>query len=119
MLASRRRPAVRDALTALRDDRGSSLLEIVLMTALLLVVMAMLQQALVSTQRVITEGTERATTTDQLTTALKQIERQVRSGNLFYDPEDEGMALRIYTQSNADVNRANYPTGSRCVQWQI
>lgn len=44
---------------------------------------------------------------------LMQIDRFVRSGNLFYDPassETPGMSVLVYTQANGD---------RQCVEWQV
>ncbi len=61
----------------------------------------------------------RAISNDQARLGIEQIDRQVRSGNLLYDPATEnnaalgispGLGLRIYTQSNSV---------QRCRQWRI
>ncbi len=62
---------------------------------------------------------------DQARLAVEELDREIRSGNLLYDPSIEsgpagsdvvsGMALRVYTQTNADTR----DPGNRCVQWRI
>jgi len=44
--------------------------------------------------------------------ALAQMDRQIRSGNVLYDPATEvlPLSMRVYTQANGD---------ERCVQWQV
>jgi hypothetical protein len=71
-------------------------------------------------QNSVVRADTRSRTSDQLRLAAVELDRQVRSGNVVYDPAAEtgpdivaNMSLRIYTQ-------ADYPTaGSRCVQWKI
>jgi len=57
----------------------------------------------------------RADAVAQAKLAVAQMDRQVRSGNVLYDPAGEAalgfpMSMRIYTQANAE---------EKCVQWQI
>ena len=56
---------------------------------------------------------------DQARLGVQQLDRQIRSGNLIYNPAAEndsangiqpGLSLRVYTQSNSV---------QRCVQWRI
>jgi type II secretory pathway pseudopilin PulG len=107
-----------------RREEGFTLLELVFTSALLLVVAAIFQQLLISTQTAVQRELDRSETTDAVGLAMFQIERQVRSGNLFYDPSLDsdpangivpGMSLRVYTQANASTSA--YP--NRCVQWRI
>ena len=101
-------------------------------SALMLLVMAICLMFLVSIQT--TENTDqlRSQANDQARQAVEQIDREVRSGNLLYDPASEpvnsagpscspitvpaddciatGYSLRVYTQANG-----NY----RCVQWRV
>jgi type II secretory pathway component PulJ len=91
----------------------------VLTTAVLSVVMVMTSAFLVSAQRTVTAADTRANNTDQARLGAQQLDRQIRSGNLIYNPALEndpangiypGLALRVYTQSNSI---------QRCVQWRI
>ena len=68
---------------------------------------------MVQTQTADTVG--RADAVQQAKLAVAQMDRQVRSGNVLYDPTGEAalgypMSMRIYTQANGD---------EKCVQWQI
>lgn len=107
-----------------RREHGLTLLEVVFTSALLLVVAAIFHQVLISTQAAVQKELDRSDTNDAVRLAMFQIERQVRSGNLFYDPSLDndptngvvpGMSLRVYTQANASTSA--YP--NRCVQWRI
>ncbi|MGH9267201.1 MAG: prepilin-type N-terminal cleavage/methylation domain-containing protein [Acidimicrobiales bacterium] len=102
----RRRPA--------RSDAGLTLVETMISLAILSVAVALMVAVLVSVQGVVNRTSDRSTSNDQARAALQQLDRQVRSGNVFYDPTDGGMNIRIYTQVNA-------PTagGARCMQWQV
>ncbi len=48
--------------------------------------------------------------------ALQQMDRQIRSGNVFYDPNNVTdpdylpMSMRVYTQANGE---------QKCIQWQV
>jgi len=62
--------------------------------------------------------------TDEARIALQQLDREIRSGNVLYDPVAEidpagdivpSMALRIYTQADAP----NRNPGNQCAQWRI
>lgn len=101
-------------------------------SSLMLVVMAICLSFLVSVQR--TENTDqlRSQANDQARQAVQQIDREVRSGNLLYNPVTEpansagtscspatvpadnciaqGYSLRVYTQANGDY---------RCAQWRV
>ena len=107
-----------------RREHGLTLLEVVFASALLLVVAAIFHRVLISTQAAVQRELDRSDTNDAVRLAMFQIERQVRSGNLFYDPNLDsdpangivpGMSLRVYTQANASTSA--YP--NRCVQWRI
>lgn len=63
-----------------------------------------------SVQRSVIRADNRNETNDQARLAVEQLDRQIRSGNLLYDPENGGFSLRVYTQANGT---------QRCVQWRI
>src|SRR5258708_8346460 len=61
---------------------------------------------------------------DEARLALAQLDREIRSGNVLYDPMTEsnvsgdivpGMSLRVYTQADAP----NRNPGNQCSQWRI
>jgi type II secretory pathway component PulJ len=101
-----------------------TLLEVMFTGSILVVVLGIIGSFLVSAQKAVQQETSRSDTNDALRLATYQIERQVRSGNLFYDPALDndpangilpGMSLRVYTQANGSTNA--YP--NRCVQWRV
>jgi type II secretory pathway component PulJ len=102
-----------------------TLLELMVTVALLSVVVGIFLSVLVSVQNHVAREERRSRANDQVRLAIQQLDREVRSGNVFRDPAAEpnnaglgqvggGMGLRIYTQANADTRG-----GSRCVQWRI
>jgi prepilin-type N-terminal cleavage/methylation domain-containing protein len=106
-------------------DEGMTLVELMVTVALLSVVVGIFLSVLVSVQNTVAREERRQRANDQVRLAIQQLDREVRSGNVFRDPAAEpsnpsvgqvggGMGLRIYTQANADTRG-----GSRCVQWRI
>jgi prepilin-type N-terminal cleavage/methylation domain-containing protein len=118
---------IRERLRALHSERGMTLLETLISTALLGIVVTIFLNVLVTVQSGLGRQTDRSQDNDQARLAVENLDREIRSGNLLYDPalEDdtapagsdiaEGMSLRIYTQSNANTR----DPGNRCVQWRI
>lgn len=100
-------------------EGGFTAIEVVMTTAVLSIVMAMSMAFLVSAQRTVTIADTRSNNVDQARLGVQQLDRQIRSGNLIYNPASEndsangiqpGLSLRVYTQSNSL---------QRCVQWRI
>ena len=115
-MAPERRPA---------GETGMTLVEVMWTVALLLVVVGIFLSVLASVQSTVARQERRSRANDRVRLAVQQLDREVRSGNVFRDPAAEptnpglgqvggGMGLRIYTQANADTRG-----GSRCVQWRI
>jgi len=87
---------------------------------LLSVVLTAVLATLVSIQNTENKVNIRKQSEDQVRLAVEQIDRQVRSGNVLYDPAAEGtnagssiaagFSMRIYTQANGV---------QRCVQWRV
>jgi type II secretory pathway pseudopilin PulG len=106
----------------LRDDRGITLVEVVVSMALMSLVLLVFTTTMSSVQRAAVEQEVRTRLVDDARLALQSIERQVRSGNVLYDPSSEtdpygssaGYMFRIYTQANAP----SLP-GYRCALWLI
>lgn len=106
------------------DEAGTSLIEVLVTSVILGIALMIIYQVLGSVQTAVSSELTRSETNDTMRLAVHQIERQVRSGNLFYDPSVDndpangiypGMTLRIYTQADGSV--VAYP--NRCVQWRI
>jgi type II secretory pathway component PulJ len=95
-----------------------TLLELMIAIALLGIVVPVLVTTLVSVQTGVGREQDRSLTNDQARLAIEQLDKEIRSGNLLYDPKDETpayMSLRVYTQTNASTRTP----GNRCVQWRI
>lgn len=104
----------------LREDRGFTLVELVVAMSLFMTVMVVFYGSLVAIQRAASGEEKRSANNDQARLAIEQIDREIRSANYIYNPASEsepGQILRIYTQTNANT-RMPAP-GYQCVQWQI
>ena len=118
---SRRRLA--DLRARLARDDGYTLVEIAIAVALLGVVIGMVLIFLTRAQADLQIQVSRSTSNDQVRLAAQSIDREIRSGDVFYDPASENytqgdvvpsMSLRVLSEANA----ATRP-GKRCVQWRI
>jgi prepilin-type N-terminal cleavage/methylation domain-containing protein len=108
------------------DQRGMTLVELMVATMILGIVMIVVSSVFASIERSIVLQNNLSTTLDQGRLALEQLDRELRSGNVLYDPATEnagttscsgcvaGYTLRIYTQSNASSS-----AGYRCELWKI
>lgn len=110
--------AMREMLRGLRDhERGMTLVELLVAMMILGIAMAIFGTTLASVQRGVMEQDRFSQANDQARLALQQLDREMRSGNVLYDPASESdpyYMMRIYTQTNADT-RGSYS----CVQWRI
>ena len=110
-----------------RDERGMSLVELMVSVALMTIVAVIFTTVLLSIQQAVIRQQARSEINDQARLALEQMDREIRSGNVLYDPADESPAtcagkdcepfysLRVYTQANAPTR---IPP-QQCVQWVI
>ena len=110
-----------------RDERGMTLAELLVAMSILTIVLAIFATLFASVQKVEAREENKSMSNDQGRLAVEAIDRQVRSGNLFYDPANEptlaglpsssvGYAFRVYTQA---LSNAVTPNGARCVQWRL
>ena len=95
-----------------RSDAGTTLVELIISMTIFSLALAMVYGVLITVQRQTKDATSRADSVGNARLALQQIDRQVRSGNVLYNPASESLPLsmRVYTQANGD---------QRCVQWQV
>ena len=112
--------------SGLRDERGITLVEVLVATAILGVVMLVFTSTLGSMQQAVVAEDVRTRLNDQARLALADLDRQVRSGNLLYDPDDEvgtvepfdvtaaGYMFRVYTQTK--FRDTDEP---RCALWLV
>ena len=98
-----------------------TLVEMVVAMAILSIVMVVFLSTLTSIQRASVNEDSRSRNVDQVRLAMQSIDRQVRSGNLLYNPNTAygtpplpvDYTLLIYTQSNLPT------VGAACVLWTI
>ncbi len=113
---------IRDRLTG---EAGLTLAELVVAISMLGVVMLIVTSTLASVQNVVVRENARSELNNNARLALQTIDRNVRSGNLLYDPAAElgndpydalatGYMLRVYTQAK------HQPVDDpRCALWLI
>lgn len=103
-----------------------TLVELLVSMTIFSLAIAVVYSAVILTMQWSRETQQSADAVAELRLALAQIDRQVRSGNVLFSPEDEdiaiptcldggpgsdaGTCMRIFTQSNGD---------EKCVQWRI
>jgi type II secretory pathway pseudopilin PulG len=100
------------------SDGGWTFVEVSIVVGLMGLVAAALISFLTASQTTFGQQVSRSMSNDELRLAVQSIDREVRSGNVIYDPAGEswsteiasGMSLRVYSQTNGDP---------RCVQWRI
>lgn len=109
----------------METEEGFTLVEMIIAMGILSLVLVVFFGTLVAIQGAVARQDNLTQTNDQARLALQQLDREIRSANLIYDPSTEtyhpsgisasGFALRIYTQSNFGTGRSTYV----CTLWQI
>jgi prepilin-type N-terminal cleavage/methylation domain-containing protein len=113
--------SLRKRLSRHAGEAGFTLVEVVVVTLLIGIVSIVFLSAMARVQTSVTRATERSDNNDQARLAVQRIDREVRSGNLLYDPALETPVelayyqLRVYTQANANTRSP----GNLCVLWKI
>lgn len=105
------------ALRVLREERGLSLAELMVASFIFGIVMLVFTTTMASVQRAVVRQDNLSRTNDQARLAMEQLDREIRSGNVLYDPaveSDPNYVVRVYTQSNAP-SRGTFS----CVLWQL
>jgi prepilin-type N-terminal cleavage/methylation domain-containing protein len=103
-----------------RDERGMSLVEVMVASIVLGVVVLVFTGTLASVQKAVVNQDNLSRTNDQARLAVEQLDREIRSGNVLYDPADEDppydpfYTVRVYTQTNAPSRNT-----FSCVLWEI
>jgi prepilin-type N-terminal cleavage/methylation domain-containing protein len=118
----RRAPNLR---TRLQPEEGFTLVEMVVAMGILSLVLIVFFSTLSAIQGAVARQDNLSQTNDQARLALQELDREIRSANIIYDPATEsykpsgiavsGFALRAYTQSNYGTGRSTYV----CALWQI
>jgi prepilin-type N-terminal cleavage/methylation domain-containing protein len=109
-----------------REERGMSLPELLIAMSILSIVLLVFGSVLATVQGAVVRQDSLSQTLDQTRLALQQLDRELRSGNVLYDPALEngsgvgaivscsgclpGYTLRVYTQTNSNF---------KCVLWKI
>jgi prepilin-type N-terminal cleavage/methylation domain-containing protein len=109
-----------------RDERGITLSELLIAMSILSIVMVIFGSVLASVQGAVVRQDSLSRTLDNTRLALQQLDHEMRSGNVLYDPALEngsgagavtsctgclpGYTLRVYTQTNSLF---------KCVLWKI
>jgi type II secretory pathway pseudopilin PulG len=100
-----------------------TLSEMLVSMMIMLIVAAIFGAVMFQVQKGYNRESDRSQDNDNARQAVEELDREIRSGNVLYNPAQEndptngvypGMSLRIYTQSNANTR-----PGFRCVQWRI
>ena len=100
------------------EEGGLTMVELVITLTMLLLVVGTLLGVVESVNRGVIRQQDRSISNDQVRLAVEQLDREIRSGNVLYDPALEtppGLNLRIYTQANANTRNPSF----QCVQWLI
>ena len=120
-----------------------SLVELLVVISLLSVVLSIPAAVLVSVQNGLFTQEGRSSSNDQARLAEEELDREIRSGNVLYDPLNgydcqfgppqpvgcasidtsnqilPGQSLLIWTQTNEPARESAGVSGDRCVQWRI
>ncbi len=102
------------------DERGITLPELMVTMIIMSIVIVTFMTILAAIQRAVDKTDSRAVNNDQARLAMIELDREIRSGNVLYDPANEtdpGFVLRIYTQSNANIRTPS--PGYVCRLWQV
>jgi prepilin-type N-terminal cleavage/methylation domain-containing protein len=103
-----------------RREEGMSLVELLVAMMILGIVAAVFATTLASVQRVVATTDSRTQNNTQARLALEELDREIRSGNVLYDPgsgADANYRFKIYTQSNAPTR--DPAPGYVCRLWRI
>jgi prepilin-type N-terminal cleavage/methylation domain-containing protein len=105
---NRRLRALRDS----TDERGFTLIEVLVSMVVFSIVIAIAFTAIINIQKQTADTAARDDPVTQSQLGLALMDRLIRSGNVLYDPALEAlpMSMRVFTQANAQ---------EKCVQWQI
>lgn len=100
------------------EERGFTLPELAITVSMLLIVLATFLGVLESVNTAVGRQQDRSVSNDDARLAVARLDREIRSGNVLYDPGTEAdpyYTLRIYTQANATTRTPSF----QCVQWVI
>ncbi len=109
------------------DERGLTLTEVLVAMMVMSLAAGVFLSTLASVQKSVAETDIRTRTNTQARLAMQTLDREVRSGNILYDPESSPepyFLFKVYTQANAPTRRVTGPTGQpysgyTCRLWRI
>lgn len=93
-----------------------TLIELLVSMGVFSVIMAFVYGVMISVMNQSRDIEARESSVSNVRLALQQMDRQIRSGNVFYDPNNPAdpdylpMSMRVYTQANGE---------QKCIQWQV
>ncbi len=105
-------------------ERGATLVELMVALVVLGLALGVIYGALIQMTRLLARTTAVSVANQQTEVAVAEVDRDIRSGNVLYDPSTlndpaagiyPGMALLLYTQNNAP----QAPVPNRCVEWRV
>jgi len=99
-----------------------SLVELLVAMMILGIVATVFATTLSSVQRVVSQTDSRTQNNTQARLALEELDREIRSGNVLYNPgsgTDAYYRFKIYTQSNAPTRATETSSGYVCRLWRI
>jgi type II secretory pathway pseudopilin PulG len=106
-----------------------TLVELLVAMAILSIVMLVFTKTLASVQMAAVRQENLSQTNDQLRLVVEEMDRQIRSGQVLFDPASEGSTtcagcaagytLRVYTMSNANAVSAGGLGYATCVLWKV
>lgn len=102
------------------DQRGLTLTEVLVAMMVMSLAAVVFLSTLASVQKSVAETDIRTRSNTQARLALQTLDREVRSGNILYDPEsstDPYFRFKVYTQSNATTRQPS--PGYTCRLWRI
>jgi type II secretory pathway pseudopilin PulG len=94
-------------------ENGTTLIETMVSMLIFGIVMGVTTAVFITINYQTRDNLGRAESVQEARLGVMQIDRMVRSGNLFYDPiadGGDGMTLLVYTQANGNKH---------CVQWRV
>lgn len=101
-----------------KEQSGTSIPELAVALSVMLVVAGAFLSVVISLQTNLVRQQRRSDNNDQARLAVEQLDREIRSGNVLYNPATEAdpfYTLRVYTQANAPTRTPAF----QCVQWLI
>jgi prepilin-type N-terminal cleavage/methylation domain-containing protein len=105
---------------AARREDGFTLVELLVSMSIFVVVLIIFLTTFTVVQTAAQREEDKSRNNDQARLAMEELDREIRSGNVLYDPASEsapGLMLRIYTQSNATTREPE--PGYVCRLWRI